>query len=153
MTPIQTKSVMVASSVAVLLALGACNRAEDRTAAPTTDPSVSTRTAPGYEARQETREATTAAGAAADSAAESTKAMGAAVAGKVDDATITAKVNAALAGDKDLSAIKIDVDTKDGVVTLSGPAPTASARERASELARTVQGVSSVNNQLTIKAG
>ena len=72
---------------------------------------------------------------------------------KVDDATITTKVNAALAKDKDLSAIKIDVDTQNGVVTLSGPAPTATAKQRASEIARTVKGVSSVNNQLTVKAG
>ena len=61
--------------------------------------------------------------------------------------------NAALAKDKDLSAIKIDVDTQNGVVTLSGPAPTATAKQRASEIARTVKGVSSVNNQLTVKAG
>ena len=154
MTPIQTKSVMVASSLAVLLALSACDRGQDRTAASKTDPSVSTRIdRAGSEARQETRDATAAAGAAGERAAESTKAMGASAANKVDDATITSKVNAALAKDKDLSAIKIDVDTKDGVVTLSGPAPTATARERASEIARTVQGVSSVNNQLTIKAG
>jgi hyperosmotically inducible periplasmic protein len=71
----------------------------------------------------------------------------------VDDAAITTKVNAGLAADKDLSAVKIDVDTKDGVVTLTGPAPTAGARERATEIARGVKGVSSVNNQLTVKAG
>ena len=38
--------------------------------------------------------------------------MGAGAADKVDDATITTKMNAALAADKDLSAIKIDVDTR-----------------------------------------
>jgi osmotically-inducible protein OsmY len=58
-----------------------------------------------------------------------------------------------LATDKDLSAIKIDVDTKDGVVTLTGPAPSESARDRATEIAKNVKGVSSVNNQLTVKAG
>ena len=45
------------------------------------------------------------------------------------------------------------MDTQNGVVTLSGPAPTATARERASEIARGVKGVTSVNNQLTIKSG
>jgi osmotically-inducible protein OsmY len=79
--------------------------------------------------------------------------MGASAADKVDDASITAKVNASLAKDKELSAIKIDVDTQNGVVTLSGPAPSATAKERASEVARTVKGVNSVNNQLTIKSG
>ena len=58
----------------------------------------------------------------------------------------------AIVGPK-VSAIRIDVDTRDGVVTLSGPAPSATARERASEIARGVKGVSSVNNQLTIKSG
>ena len=86
-------------------------------------------------------------------AADKTQSMGATAGDKVDDATITTKVNAALAKDKDLSAIKIDVDTQNGVVTLSGPAPTATAKQRASEIARTVKGVSSVNNQLTVKAG
>jgi len=66
---------------------------------------------------------------------------------------ITTEVKAAIATDKDLSAIKIDVDTHDGVVTLSGPAPTVAAKARASEIARNVKGVNSVNNQLTIKAG
>jgi hyperosmotically inducible periplasmic protein len=77
--------------------------------------------------------------------------MGAA-AGKVDDATITANVNARLVKDKDLSGIRIDVDTQDGVVTLSGLAPSASAKEHASEVAHKVAGVHSVNNQLTIKS-
>ena len=52
--------------------------------------------------------------------------------------------------DKDLSAIKINVDTKDGVVTLSGPAPTAAAKERAAEIAKNVQDVKSVNNNLVV---
>jgi osmotically-inducible protein OsmY len=79
--------------------------------------------------------------------------MGAAGARKIDDATITSKVNAALAADKDLSAVKIDVDTKDGVVTLTGPAPTPEAAAKATKLAKDVKGVTSVNNQLTVKAG
>jgi len=86
-------------------------------------------------------------------AADKTRELGSAAAGKLDDATITTKVNAALARDKDLSAIRIDVDTQNGVVTLTGPAPTASAKERASEVARQVQGVTSVNNQLTLSTG
>jgi osmotically-inducible protein OsmY len=39
------------------------------------------------------------------------------------------------------------------VVTLTGPAPSESARDRAAEIAKNVKGVSSVNNQLTVKAG
>ena len=86
-------------------------------------------------------------------AADATKTAGAAAVTVFDDAGITAKVNAALASDKDLSAIKINVDTKDGVVTLTGPAPTSTAKERASEIAKAVKDVKSVNNQLTVTAG
>jgi osmotically-inducible protein OsmY len=83
--------------------------------------------------------------------AESTRTMGAG-AEKIDDTAITAKVNASLAKDKDLHAMRIDVDTQDGVVTLSGLAPSASAKEQASEIAHKVPGVRSVNNQLTIRS-
>lgn len=143
----------VVSALAVLLALGACGRDDDRTAGQKLDSAVGQTRQAGAEVKNDAKDATASAGAAVDQAADSTRAMGANAAAKVDDAAITAKVNAALANDKDLSALRIDVDTRDGVVTLSGPAPTASAREKASELARAVKGVSSVNNQLTIKAG
>jgi hypothetical protein len=72
---------------------------------------------------------------------------------KIDDATITASVSASLAKDPDLSAMKIDVDTQSGVVTLSGPAPTAAAKERATTLAHAVTGVAGVNNHLQVPAG
>ena len=70
----------------------------------------------------------------------------------VDDAAITTAVKADLVKDPDLSAIKIDVDTKQGVVTLTGTAPTDIARERATRLAKSVNGVKSVENKLAIKA-
>ena len=54
------------------------------------------------------------------------------------DVTITAKVKAALAGDDQLSALSINVDTTHAVVTLTGPAPTQAALERATGLAKAV---------------
>lgn len=69
----------------------------------------------------------------------------------VRDAAITAAVNAKLAADSSLSALRINVDTAAGRVALSGDAPDAMARERATTLARSVDGVVDVNNQLTIK--
>ncbi|HEY0884978.1 MAG TPA: BON domain-containing protein [Ramlibacter sp.] len=174
MPTIQRKSLLAVSAAALVLGLAACDSADDRIAA--THESAASQTEQvakdsrdqtretAREAREETgeaaretrkdaREATVAADASMDRAAQDTRAMGAAAANKVDDASITAKVNAALAADKELSALRVDVDTRDGVVTLSGPAPTASAKERAAELALKVKGVASVNNQLTIKAG
>lgn len=77
---------------------------------------------------------------------------GAAVAGTVDDVSITASVSRSLAKDPALSATRIDVDTKNGVVTLQGPAPSAVAKSRAGDIAKAVQGVSRVDNQLSVAA-
>jgi hyperosmotically inducible protein len=63
---------------------------------------------------------------------------------------ITAKVNAALAVDDKLKATQINVDTRDGQVTLTGQAPDANSRERATTLASAVDGVKQVNNQLVV---
>jgi hyperosmotically inducible protein len=70
---------------------------------------------------------------------------------KVADAAITATVNAELAKDTHLSATKIDVDTAAGNVALRGVAPSAAARERATQLAAHVKGVRSVDNQLVVE--
>ena len=67
------------------------------------------------------------------------------------DAAITASVAAGLIKDPDLSAIKIDIDTKKGVVSLYGPAPSQAALERATMIAKAVKGVSAVDNKLTVK--
>lgn len=68
-----------------------------------------------------------------------------------EDAAITASVAAGLIKDPDLSALKIDVDTRQGVVSLYGPAPSEAARLRATDIAKAVKGVSSVDNKLTVK--
>ena len=68
------------------------------------------------------------------------------------DAAITASINARLAGDKELSALRIDVDTVDGKVALRGSAPSMAARDRATQLASSVDGVRSVENQLVVSS-
>ena len=72
--------------------------------------------------------------------------------GAIDNATITAQVNAGLAKDPDLSALKINVETVNGKVTLNGPAPSTVARDRAEAIAKSVTGVTSVNYQLVFTA-
>lgn len=146
MKPTLHKSLMAASSIAVLLALGACG---DRNASLTsrTDTAARETRQAANEARQETRDAVTTAREETREAGTAT--MGAA-ASTVDDAQIVTKVNMALAADKDLSALKIDVDSKGGVVTLKGTAPSAAAKEKASDLAKNVKDVKSVENQLTV---
>lgn len=69
----------------------------------------------------------------------------------IDDTTITASVKTDLLKDPDLSVLKIDVDTKDGVVTLNGLAGNVDARKRAEKMASSVKGVKEVRNFLVIK--
>jgi osmotically-inducible protein OsmY len=88
----------------------------------------------------------------AAAAGEALKNAGNQVAGTIDDAAVTASVSTALAKDSELSAVRIDVDTKAGAVSLRGPAPNAAAKERATQIAKAQRGVSSVDNQLEVRA-
>lgn len=71
----------------------------------------------------------------------------------VSDTGITAAIKTNLLVDPDLSVLKIEVDTRDGVVTLNGLAPSAAARERAEKLALAQKGVKQVRNFLTVRQG
>ena len=67
----------------------------------------------------------------------------------VSDTDVTAKVKIALHNDKLTKGRDFHVDTHDGIVTLSGYAPKASA-DRAVWLARGTTGVMGVNDTLRI---
>jgi hyperosmotically inducible protein len=69
------------------------------------------------------------------------------------DPGITTAVKSKLAADDTVKAYRIDVDTKDRVVTLKGEVDTAAAKARAVELARSVEGVRDVVDQTAIVAG
>jgi hyperosmotically inducible protein len=71
---------------------------------------------------------------------------------KLDNGALTAKVKTALLTAADVKALQIDVDSKDGVVTLNGTQETAVAVDRAAAVARGTDGVTSVENKLTVKA-
>lgn len=73
------------------------------------------------------------------------------VSDKVADASITTRVNAELAKDTTLSALRINVDTVNGKVSLRGSAPSSLARDRATTLAAKVKGVNAVDNQLDVR--
>ena len=68
------------------------------------------------------------------------------------DAGITARVKTALAKDDELNALKIDVDTAAGRVSLGGTAPTTAAKQRATTIAQAVEGVVAVDNRLVVPA-
>ncbi|HEY0879577.1 MAG TPA: BON domain-containing protein [Zeimonas sp.] len=86
--------------------------------------------------------------ASAETASESLRSAGVAV----TNASITAAVKAELMKEPSLSAMSIDVDTSgDGRVTLSGSVRSEDARQRAEQLARATEGVTSVRNELEVR--
>lgn len=146
------------------LTLAACDKSDNRTAGEKLDSAISKTEKAADTAAAKTGEAVKDAKAKIDASnttaevkegvanlKDAAKSAGAAMSASVDDAAITSSVSAGLAKDPDLSATKIDVDTKGGVVSLKGPAPNAAAKARAEEIAKGVQGVTSVNNQLEVK--
>lgn len=69
------------------------------------------------------------------------------------NATLTTKVKSALARDSGTGTMtSIDVDSDKGVVTLKGKVDTADAKKKAEEIAKKVEGVKSVKNQLRVEA-
>jgi hyperosmotically inducible protein len=67
------------------------------------------------------------------------------------DAAVTAKVKTALLADADVKGLQIDVDTRNGVVTLNGTADNQANMTKAQTIARNIDGVKSVENKLTVK--
>lgn len=139
----------LATLTAALVAAGtlaACDRsANNETVGQKVDGAVA-------QVEKKVEEAKTDAQAAGSEAKQAVTNAADAVANKAQDAAITASVNAELAKDPALSALRINVDTIDGKVALRGTAPDAAARERATSLAKAVSGVKSVDNMLEISA-
>ena len=70
----------------------------------------------------------------------------------IDDATITASVQSKLSSDRISNFSRVDVDTERGVVTLNGVVKSAEQKMRVAELARAVNGVRTINNNLQIQS-
>lgn len=140
----QSRMTLVALVCAAVLGLTACGKsAPDTTAGEKVDAAVTSMEKKadtvGTEVKQGMEAAKASTEKAMDTASDTAR-----------DAAITTQVVADLARDPDLSALKIDVDTVAGKVVLQGSAPTDTAKERATVLARAVSGVSSVDNQLRV---
>ena len=70
------------------------------------------------------------------------------------DSAITAKIKAEQAADSTVRATSINVETDNaGVVTLSGSARSQAEIDRAVQLAKGVQGVTRVTNNMTLAGG
>lgn len=69
----------------------------------------------------------------------------------VDSSVISNKVRAAIVKDPQLSIFQISVTTYKDVVQLSGFVDTQAQKERAGEVAKTINGVRDVKNNLVVK--
>ena len=69
----------------------------------------------------------------------------------VDDTVITTKVKAAVFGEPSLKSAEINVETFKGVVQLSGFVSSQADINKAVAVARSVQGVKSVKNDMRLK--
>jgi osmotically-inducible protein OsmY len=69
----------------------------------------------------------------------------------VDDSVITTKVKTLLANDAFFKSFQISVETYKGIVQLSGFVNSQQAVDQAGQIARSVQGVNSVKNNLIVK--
>jgi len=69
----------------------------------------------------------------------------------IDDASITARVKTALAKDEGLrDAVDVNVDTYRGNVQLSGFVNSPDVARRAAQIARSIEGVQTVTNNLQV---
>ncbi len=140
------RALAILAATALAFGLAACDRQDGQTVGQKIDATIERTGEAASDAQRRMEAAATEAGQASRQAA-------ARAAEVMDDAGISAKVKAGLAQDAELSAIKIDVDTRNGIVTLNGPVKNEVARERAARIAQEVKGVNSVVNQLTVSPG
>lgn len=129
---IERKPLGLAALLALGLTLSACDKQDQ----------------PGTTADNNAAESSApAATAESDTGAPSTSAVVAAA----DDGMVTTKVKSALLADDTVKGLDINVDTKDGIVQLNGEVDNQTQIDRAAEVARKVEGVQNVTNNLTIK--
>jgi len=68
---------------------------------------------------------------------------------KIDDASITAQVKMALLFHRSTSVLKTSVETKEGIVTVSGKAANAAEKDLVTKLVSDIHGVNRVVNNMT----
>lgn len=144
MTTLSRTRIALAVSAAALTLLTACSRETDnRTVGQKIDQGIAT-------TEQKTEQAANTAERKLEQAGDAMERGGEKVASATGDAALTAKVKSALITEKEISAMKIDVDTNGGIVTLNGSVRSAAEKMRAEQVASTVAGVTSVVNKLAI---
>jgi hyperosmotically inducible periplasmic protein len=87
---------------------------------------------------------------AAKEVGQELKEAGKAIGEMVDDGTLGTKIKSKMALDDLVKAIDVNVDVKDGIVTLTGKVGSEKEKERALQLARETVGVKNVIDKLTV---
>ncbi|MBF0121000.1 MAG: BON domain-containing protein [Desulfobacterales bacterium] len=82
---------------------------------------------------------------------EAAKTAEAAPAAKVDDATLVTQVKECLAKSKALKDVAIEVESKDGVVTLKGNVKNKGVKAAATKACKKVKGIAKVDNQIVVE--
>lgn len=151
MTAHPTRLTVLATSVLAALAIAACDQSpSSRNSAAVTPPRTTdySTTAPAP-ASTDTTSTSSMSPSTPSTAMDSTSNK---MASTTDDAAVTTKVKAALLAEPGLRSMEIHVDTKDGVVTLTGTPDSAANRDRAVVIARNVSGVKDVVDQMASKS-
>ena len=104
----------------------------------------------GCDNRQEEARAP-AGGTLAPTASSGTSPAGTTVGTEIDDSVVTTRVKAALLAEYDAKGFQIKVETRKGEVQLSGFVDNQAQVNRAIDVARGVEGVNSINNEMSIK--
>ncbi len=69
----------------------------------------------------------------------------------IDDTTLLARVKSGLLASSEVEGLDVNVDVRNGVVTLSGTADSMAERQSAERIARSADGVKAVDNKIVLK--
>ena len=142
----------IALAVAAIAGLGACNEvAPERTAGQKLDLAIESTRHSVFDAGRKVEAQADNAVLVLKGTRDAVGAGAAAAGGVIDDAAIVTSINADFLKDGGLAVLKIDVDSREGVVSLNGLAGSEEARVRAGMLASAVKGVHEVRNYLVVK--
>lgn len=123
----------LALAAAVALALAACGKE-----------------GPGEKVGQSIDKSTEQAGRALDQAKDAVVGKAQEAGKAVDDAALAARVKAALVAEPGVDSLKIDVESKNGVVSLEGTVAQPEQRAKVEQIALSIDGVKAVNNNLAV---
>ena len=157
MTQLFKRSAQILAITALSFGLAACGKSDDKTAGQKLDSAISQTQQAAENVGTKIEDGAAKAGEkvsnAADAAGHKIEEGATKAGAALDDAGITAAVKTDLIKAPEISALQINVDTQGGAVTLSGTVPTEAIKTQAGDIAKAAKGVTSVNNNLTVKAG